>query len=94
MESQETQVVNQKLTLSYLVALTVACRTAEVKYGTNQRLEDAIYALEYLPSYLSTDGTEICLQIIEEIESLLKEYISAQHEDPKLGELTAESLVS
>jgi len=36
MESQETQVVNQKLTLSYLVALTVACRTAEVKYGTNQ----------------------------------------------------------
>jgi|GEM_PF-6829518 len=67
------------------------------KIWDKPRLEDAIYALEYLPSYLSTDGTEICLQIIEEIESLLKEYISVQHEEPKLENLSeesAESLVS
>lgn len=69
-------VVNQKLTISYLVALTISCRTIQAKYGTSKRAEDCITALEYLPSYLSTDGTEVCLEIINEIEAFLKGFIT------------------
>lgn len=62
---------NNKLTVSYLLALMMACNSVKERYGQSSQIDECIAAIENLPSYIASDGEEIALKIIDEIELFL-----------------------